>query len=44
MSLDTEDQKDADNVILQRNFGTDEEFCACLIEWQKAFDSLNGPD
>jgi len=20
------------------------ELCACFIDWQKAFDSLNGPD
>jgi len=32
------------NVISQRILGTDEELCACFIDWQKAFDSLNGPD
>ena len=31
-------------VISQRIVGRDDELCACLIEWQKAFDSLNGPD
>jgi hypothetical protein len=31
-------------VISQRIFGTDEELCACLIDWQKGFDSLNGAD
>ena len=31
-------------VISQRNLGTDEELCACSIDWQKVFDSLNGPD
>ena len=31
-------------VLAQRNVGTDVELCACLIDWQKAFGSLNGPD
>jgi hypothetical protein len=31
-------------VLAQGIFGKDEELCVCLIEWQKAFDSLNGPD
>jgi hypothetical protein len=31
-------------VISQGTVGTDGELCACFIDWQKAFDSLNGPD
>ena len=32
MSLDTEELNDAENVILQRIFGTDDELCACLMD------------
>ena len=31
-------------MLVERTVGTDEELCACLIDWQKAFGSLNGPD
>jgi len=31
-------------VLAQRIVGTDVELCACLVDWQKAFGSLNGPD
>jgi len=31
-------------VLAGRNVGTDVELCACLVDWQKAFDSLNGSD
>jgi hypothetical protein len=31
-------------VISQRTVGRGEELCACLMDWQKEFDSLNGPD
>ena len=31
-------------VLAERIVGTDVELCACLIDWQKAFDSLSGPD
>jgi len=31
-------------VISQRIVGTDDELCAYFIDWQKTFDSLNGPD
>ena len=43
MSLDIEEKRML-IVISQRILGTDEELCACFIDWQKAFDSLNGPD
>ena len=32
------------SVISQGILDTDEELCACFIDWQKAFDSLNRPD
>jgi hypothetical protein len=42
MSLDIEERRMV-RVISQRIVGRDEELCACLVDWQKAFDSLNGP-
>jgi hypothetical protein len=31
-------------VISERIIGTGNELCTCFMDWQKAFDSLNGPD
>ena len=31
-------------VISQRILGRDGELYACSIDWQKVFDSVNGPD
>ena len=28
-------------IISERNLDTDEELCACFIDWQKAFDLVN---
>jgi hypothetical protein len=39
MSLVVEEEKDAESDIT-KNFGIDEEFCACFIDWQKTFDRL----
>jgi hypothetical protein len=30
--------------LSQRIVSTDEELCACFIDWKKAFERLNGPD
>ena len=43
MSLVIEEQRML-RVLSQRIVGTGEELCACFIDWQKAFGSLNGPD
>jgi hypothetical protein len=41
--LGIEDQKDAE-IDITKNCDTYVKLCACFIDWQKAFDSLNGPD
>jgi len=28
-------------IISERNVETDEDVCACFIDWQKAFDCVN---
>ena len=28
-------------VMSERTLNVDEEFCACFVEWQKAFDHVN---
>jgi hypothetical protein len=31
-------------IISERTLVIDEELCACLIDWQKAFDCVTGPN
>jgi hypothetical protein len=31
-------------IISERTLGIDEELCACLMDWQKAFDCVTGPN